>query len=358
MSWTRAWLGMVLACVVAPASAKAPSDAGTVSAASTPTTALRIAERDRRAPEQTFLTFPEWFLVFSPAEYAGAVGSGQPPSGFPFFRHIGQFWSAYRQVTKATRSYPFNGEYHTMITVIGVSTTVEYTLKGSYELLVGRITESLAGSPEATPEDRLAAAQAQAYVDFIRVRPWYEFDFIAPLRQLWSHTPAWGPAPLRKWERRYLLTSEWLLKAGYATALQWATRSTFEAPAATTVVIVDHLPVQALRALPDVRILAEDGASTMLELPRYQAFTDRAVWLARSGAGFVEIAGNRGQVLVSVVSRRDHDAPGGTRVLIRQAIATRAGYERRVLQLPVSRLSATLVASAAAGDQVEHVFDY
>ena len=25
---------------------------------------------DRRPPDQTFLTYPEWFLVFSPAEYA------------------------------------------------------------------------------------------------------------------------------------------------------------------------------------------------------------------------------------------------------------------------------------------------
>jgi hypothetical protein len=36
------------------------------------------------------------------------------------------------------------------------------------------------------PEERLQAEYAQAYVDFIRLEPWYQFDFVAPLRQLWS----------------------------------------------------------------------------------------------------------------------------------------------------------------------------
>ncbi|HVJ39109.1 MAG TPA: hypothetical protein VM687_15075 [Stenotrophomonas sp.] len=356
MSQATARWWAVLGCGLALVATAAPSpERRTVS---THATNLQIAPADRRAPEQTFLTFPEWFLVFSPAEYARAVGAGQPPSDFPFFGHVAQFWSAYRQVSQATRGYPFNREYHTMITVIGVSTTVEYTLKGSYELVVGRITEALAGAADATPEDRLAAAQAQAYVDFIRVRPWYEFDFITPLRQLWTQTPAWGPAPARKWERRYLLTSEWLLKAGYAAAIQWATRSTFEPPKATTVVIVDRLPANIAHSLPDADLVSKDGDAAMLALPRYQAFTDQALRLARSGTGFIEIAGNRGDLLVSIVSRREHQVPAGTHVLIQQAIATRPGYERRVLQLPVSRLSATLVASFAAGDQIEHVFDY
>ena len=47
----------------------------------------------QRGAEQTFLTFPEWYLVHSPAEYAVFVRENNP-DGFPFWGHIGQFCRA------------------------------------------------------------------------------------------------------------------------------------------------------------------------------------------------------------------------------------------------------------------------
>src|SRR5262249_59745368 len=41
----------------------------------------------RRGGDQTFLTFPEWFLVYSPAEYAAYV-TDRAPSRFPFIGHV------------------------------------------------------------------------------------------------------------------------------------------------------------------------------------------------------------------------------------------------------------------------------
>ncbi len=94
-----------------------------------------------RPEEQTFLTIPEWFLVFSPKEYAEDV-QRRPPSSFPFFDHIVQFWRGYRAVVRATENYPVNWGYHLMVVVIGVSTTVEYGMKGVYESTLGRLTEA------------------------------------------------------------------------------------------------------------------------------------------------------------------------------------------------------------------------
>ena len=317
---------------------------------------LHVPEADRRTPDQTFLTFPEWFLVFSPAEYADMLRDGQPADAFPFLGHVGQFWRAYARVIDATRGFSFNGEYHVMILVIGSSTTIEYGIKGAYETLVGRLS-GLTAAPNATPEDRLATEQAQAYVDFIRIEPWYKFDFTTPLKRLWTELPWTGPHLLRKWERRYLLTSEWLVKAGYAALIRRATGSTFDAPRPTTLAVV-HGFGAGTGGLPGTEVLRREGAQALLSLPRYQPFTDHAVALAKHGADFDEIAGNRGTILVSLVvpaSRAvDADAP----VLIRQPIATRPGFERRVLQVEVAQLSALLRARAAAGDPIEHVFDY
>ena len=153
----------------------------------------------RRGEEQTFLTYPEWFLVHSPAEYAAYV-KDRPPSDFPYFGHIGQLWRSYAAVTKATREYPPNLGYHVMIMVIATSTTVEYALHSAYETVVGRLAE-LSRTRGMTDEDRYAARIAQDYVDFIRVQPWYEYDFVAKLDGLWRETGLVGPDMLRKGER-------------------------------------------------------------------------------------------------------------------------------------------------------------
>lgn len=318
---------------------------------------LHVPAPDERTPDQTFLTFPEWFLVFSPAEYADALRADQPADAFPFFRHIGQFWKAYARIIRTTREYPFNGEYHTMIVVIGVSTTVEYGLKGAYETLVGRLSR-LTAAPNATPEDALATAQARAYVDFIRIEPWYKFDFVAPLRQLWTQVPWTGPHLLRKWERRYLLTTEWLVKATYAEVIKLATGSTFDAPKPTTLAVVLGLPAETSDCLPTMQRLQQHGTQSLLSLPRYQLFTQQAIALAKCGAAFEEIAGNRGTILVSVVVPVSREPEVLAPILIRQPITTRPRFERRVLQVQVPRLADELRAHEDAGDTIEHVFDY
>jgi len=315
---------------------------------------LHVPLPDRRGEEQTYLTFPEWFLVFSPAEYADWLQK-HSPTRFPFFAHIGQFWSAYGHVVAATRGrYPFNGEYHTMICVIGASTTVEYTIKGVYDTLVGRLSQ--VGLPaNATPEDRLAADVERDYVDFIRIEPWYKFDFVAPLRKLWSDTPWWGAHALRKWERRYALSSEWLTKAAYGWLLGKATHEAYAVPKDTTLAVVRNLPAD----LPtDVQQLAHRGDEYLLALPRYQGFGDAATMLARRGTTFEEIAGNRGMILVSVLTTRDVPLPDYTRVLFTQPILTKPGHQREVLQVPVDKLDVLLDRYANTPGAIEHVFDY
>ncbi|MGH8030705.1 MAG: hypothetical protein ACREO3_12320 [Arenimonas sp.] len=348
---TRAALRTTLALMLALAGVAVAAPAVAPDA-----TTLHVPEAERRAPDQTYLTFPEWFLVFSPDENAALLEANRSPSTFPYFGHIDQFWRAYGRVIDATRAYPFNSEYHTMIGIIGVSTTVEYSIKGAYETLVGRLTE-LASTPNTTPEDQLATLQARAYVDFVRVRPWYEFDFFTPLRTLWTDTPLVGPDLLRKWERRYLLTSEWLVKGVYGAVLERAARSTYALPAITSWTVLEG-PIDAMPAVdvpePSVRL----GDRALVALPRYHGYTPAAIALARRGAGFVEIAGNTGVILVSVVVPVAQPVPDDVGVLIRQPILTRPGFERRVFEVPVDRLGPWLAAHDAGGDRIEHVFDY
>ncbi len=318
----------------------------------------RTPATHQRAPEQTFLTYPEWFLVFSPAEYAAFVRSA-PPSAFPFLGHLRQFWGAYAAVARASRPYPTNWGYHVMIVVIGLSTSVEYGLRAAYETLVGRLTELSAGGA-TSQEDAYAARVAQQYVDFIRVRPWYEFDFLHALRGLWTETPLVGRHLLRKWERRYALTSEYLAKALYGFLIGLATRSAYAAESTVTAVVVDALPPEIERELPELHVLArDDDGSVLLEVPRYQAFQDHALALARRGVRLREIAGNRGDILVSaLVPRGFRPAGDAAALLFAQPVLTQATLERLVLSVPVSSLHVVLPELATAPRQLEHVYDY
>jgi hypothetical protein len=313
---------------------------------------LSIPKADCRQEEQTFLTFPEWFLVFSPADYADLLQK-KHSSEFPWFGHIAEFWKVYGKVIDKTHKYPFNSEYHIMINVIGLSTTIEYGLKGSYETLIGRLTEATA-PVNATPEDQLAAKVAKEYLEFIRVRPWYEFDFVSPLRELWSSTPLTGSYVLRKWERRYLLSTEWSVKALYAALMEWAAHSSFDVPKTDTLSVLKQVPESVLKQHPEIRLQARQGDDAVLALPRYQAFTESSQGLAKQGAVFTQIACNQGPILVSLISDVAAPLPKHAELLFKQSILSRPGMERRVITVPVQRLSATLNAE----QEVEHVFDY
>lgn len=315
----------------------------------------------RRGVEQTFLTYPEWFLVHSPAEYAVFLRS-RPPSEFPYFGHVAQLWGSYAAVSEATRRYPPNVGYHVMIVVIGVSTTVEYGLKSGYETMVGRLTELTRRGRPMTEEDRYAAAVAQDYVDFIRKQPWYEYDFAARLRGLWSQTPVFGPGLLRKWERRYILTSEYGVKALYGWVIKKLTKMSYEDPLPVTAVWVDRLPdARGTEPVPpEVGVLERfpDG-SALVTLPRYAAFKESALALAKRGLAFREIAGNDSVILVTVLAPRDAALPdSGGRVLFSQPILTSPPLVRTALVVPVPRLARLLVALDAMGARIEHVYDY
>src|SRR5580698_489357 len=84
-----------------------------------------IAAKDQRPPDQTFLTYPEWFLVFSPAEQADYFNTNTSTT-FPYLKHVDQMWKGYQVVYDQIKgNYKFNTGYHAMIVVIAGSTTVE-----------------------------------------------------------------------------------------------------------------------------------------------------------------------------------------------------------------------------------------
>jgi hypothetical protein len=312
-----------------------------------------------RGTEQTFLTFPEWFLVFSPAEYADYVASNTPTQ-FPFLGHIGQFWQSYHAAYRASNDgYPFNFGYHVMIMVIGASTTAEYSFRALYETLIGRISEATQ-TDGLSPEDVYGAKIADDYVKFIRARPWYEFDFWEALKGLWQKTPSTGNDMIRKWERRYALTTEYSVKAIYGWLIKKATKASYAAPISYTATLLDHKPKNLEVDFPGaVLIKTLPNGNALVLLHRYDLYTHEIQLLADQGNTVLEIAGNNSVILVSAIT------PVGAsnycshcRLLFEQPILTQSGTKRVALVVPVGELTQALTQIKDNRYRVEHVFDY
>ena len=101
-----------------------------------------------------------------------------------------------------------------------------------------------------------------------------------------------------------------------------------------------------------------DTDASLLRLPRYEPFMAPALALARCGADFQEIAGNRGVVLVSLTGPANAQPPRGGQLLLRQPFLTQPGRERLITVLPVASLAADLRELREDSLGVEHLFDY
>ena len=319
---------------------------------------LRSVKGYQRDEAQTYLTLPEWILVFSPAEYARWL-SAHEPAGFPYFGAIGQFWGYYHDAYALTKQkYPFNFGYHLMVFVIGTSFTVENALKGLYENTIGRVTEWTSHG-EPTPEDRFGARVAQEYVDFIRVDPWYEFSFFRRFQELWRETQFSGPHLLRKWERKLALSLEYLAKAQYAMLITLGTKAIYGDADSEMLVWATNVSSEALAHEPKIKVLRQFAdSSELLSLPRYEEFRDAVERLSAEGVIFREIAGNREILMtLTVPSAWSYDLPAG-RVVISRPILTEPGNRRIGITVPVSELQSVVSALGARHFVIEHVFDY
>lgn len=309
---------------------------------------------NRRAADNTFWVYPEWYLVHSPAEQADYF-KHHTATTLSYVTHHEQFWDSYSILSEQMEgNFELNSEYQTMVMVIGWSTSIEYLMKAWYEKVIGRMTDT--GAP-LTEEDQFNAKYMQDYVDFIRKEPWFNFDYWNQLQRLWTSTTWFGANFFRKWERKYVLTSEFLFKAAYGKLMKMGSESVFGEELLTTVVVMDQLP-QNLEANTQLIEQLPNG-SVIVSLPRYAAFIPAITTLAKQGGQVTEIAGNRSAILVSVLAENDFDfALEHCQVLFRQPITSKENEQRIVFVTPVPQLCNTLNTLTKNKIKVEHIYDF
>ncbi|HQY58185.1 MAG: hypothetical protein KA240_00595 [Nitrospira sp.] len=315
-----------------------------------------------RSRDQTFLTLPEWYIVYSADEFGRFVQT-HSPSDFPYFKSIRQFWCLYRQVLRETWNAPsFNWGYHVMIGVIGSSFTAEYLLKGTYERTIGALTtwwDSEGPWQARTREDRFMQTVAKDYSTFIHTTPWYEYPFWSKLQHLWSLTGPVEGSVVRRWERRLEGTIELLVKAAWGCTIGFGTQAGYDPETMEIQAWVEQGAEDLTKMTPALKVVSDLGDhSYLVSLPRYEPFTQAVQTLIRRDARLVEVAGNA-EILMTIIAPQEwQDLHHLGLPVCEWTILTEPERKRVALLVPIGRLHETLPALERDGLIIDHLYDF
>jgi hypothetical protein len=310
----------------------------------------------RRKLNNTFFTFPEWYIVYSFEDF-GRFLDRSSESHFGYLSHIFGFWRSFCTINRAV---PATGEslteVKTMIYVIGISYSVEYAVKGFYESIIGRAFEWIRGD-KLTPQDEFGRAVLQDYAAFLYTVPWYKYPFREKLDGLMA-IAAPTPSRLRSWERDFALGAEYFVKIGYASLIRKALDAGGDNEPRDIMFVV-AAPPQVLAKEPRIKpIRALDAQWQLVQTPRYKDFTEIVRNLLDQGIGLAEIAGNH-DILITVIAPDPAKLDvKGTKELFSLELDSRPGFRRAGLKARIDQLVDINRELKARGASVEHFYDY
>ncbi len=307
----------------------------------------QIAAEDHRDESATYLTYPEWHIVFAYDDYAKVLETGNPHE-FGYWRSISGFWSALCNLTETADNHGGAPETKNMVYVIGVSFTAELLAKAAYEETIGRFFTWVGGR---SASDKASAQMARDYAEFLHQIPWYKYDFPSDIAEL----KAIGPETLRDRERQFALGLEFGAKAQYAKAIAKAVETTGQAKL-TIRSIVNNLTVEELRGIDGVTVIRATPDGTEIDTPRYAAFTDILRQIAAKGGRISEIAGND-EIMITITGFDRPDILADLPVL---ATLQRQGYDdlRWLVDVQLTDLHTVIRALEGTDATLEHIFDY
>ena len=311
-----------------------------------------------RRESDSYLSYPEWHIVYAYEDLAGVLREGDE-SDFAYGSQIAGFWRSFCALNRVVTARGGTGlDTKVMLYTIGWSFTAELGIKGAYEKTAGRLFEWLRG-PGKTGEDAFAARDLAGYAAFLHQTPWYEYPFGARVAAFWREAGWGGGRWLRKLERRAVFTAEYGVKAVYGWLIGRASQTALGAADLEIKTVVTGLAAEDVARDSRIRVVRSlGGGRTLILTPRYQAYTDLVVDLARRGRNVDEIAGNRRIFATVLAFGARPPAVAGMEVLFALPVQSRPGWQRVGLDGAVAGLAAAIRSLEASGAVVEHVYDY
>jgi len=308
--------------------------------------------------EKSYLTFPEWYVVYASQDYANYIARDYP-SGFSFFRSAGEFWTSYCAVNQlVTPRYQVTFGTHLVIYLTGISHTADYVIKGIYENTIGRLSEAFAPTPP-TAEDQFARKFAQDYGQWLNTVPWYDFPYAERLAALWETVPFAGPGQVRKTERRLWVSAELAVRTARGWLINGGAETVYEPAQLEIHALMRGLPIDTAPIDRRIELVESfrDG-SQLVKLPRYLPFTEIVQKLSATSATFLEIGGNS-NILISLSAPDNWTPPDDMPPILFETLnLSGTGGKRIGFSVPVNVLLDVVREIAPSGARVEHVYDY
>ena len=190
----------------------------------------------------------------------------------------------------------------------------------------------------------------QAYAAFLRQTPWYEYPFARRLARSGGRRRCGDRSRRARSSAAASSPLEYGTKAVYGAVIGCASATALgAADLEISTVVVGLQPGDVARDARITIVRELGGGRTLIRTPRYQAYTDLVVGLARRGRDVAEIAGNQ-RILISVlVPPGPLPALPGATALFEAPIQSRPDRRRVGLDVTVPQLAATIRALESAG---------
>ncbi len=316
-----------------------------------------------RAQGDSFLTFPEWYIVHAYSDLADVTRQASE-SEFRYLSSVTGFWrSLCRATRQAAASGPASSDQKLTNYIIGFSFSTEMAIQGGYEKTIGALSKATTDGSK-TAEDLFNLALLKDYSAFLYQTPWYRYPFWTKLEQFWSETP-FVPS-LRAVERRVSLSLQYAGRAAYAAVIGYA--AGYDPADLTIRSVVTGLSTAELAAIPGVTVVREvrevrntkGQPGVLVQTERYAKFDAFVKELGRHpGAALGEAAGNH-RILVTIVvpSGDGRLAAFDGLPIFSVPIQSLPGARRIGVDVPVRSLVQDVVRFETAGYTFEHAYDY
>ena len=309
-----------------------------------------------RKIEQTYLTLPEWYQVYSYNEFGDFLHSGGRQSDFPFLRSSKNFWSYYRLALKESKDEKFNWQYNFVTWVIGANLSAEYFIKSVYENTIGTITQFISGSD--TEADRFIANSWNNYAKKMYQTTWYHYPYFDDLGGIWTETSLFNKNFIRNFERKIAFSISYLIKGTYAkiwllTAAQ-KENQTFSIVYAKDKLVLGNEGIKILKEI--------SGDKYLIETERYAGFKEVLLKLISKDVKFVEIQGHD-IIALSYLSNKElepfSNSDGADILDKRKLFFEPNGYTHRVtLRAKTQNLKEVIDAINSNGNKFEMIYDF
>lgn len=320
-----------------------------------PTYQPLITDKALQSPSaNSYMTYPEWHIVYAYEGLAKTLDTGDEYQ-FGYLQSVIGFWSVECRILRAADQHG-GSDFATRSTsyVIGPSFGLELFFKALYEDTLGAGFAILRGH-EKTPQDIVARDMAHDYATFLNQTPWYEYDFQKAIVALWQ---APVTQPLRGWERRLALTSEWKAKILYARGIKSLVGATTGDADLTIFSVIKGLTKQQLIEIKGISVKGELGPGLLIETPRYAVFNTILIEIAKRGGEIIEIAGNDNIMITTLHGKGVNGQYGENAKVLATLERQGFGEERDLVEVKLAGLSGLIRQLQSEQVRLEHIYDY